>query len=185
VSDIPASVLRDVLSYDPETGLLHWKWRPREFFKSDRSWKIWNTRYAGREAFAQVRVKSDTLRYRTGVVMGRTMKAHRVAWTIHTGAWPAGVVEHIDNDGENNRFVNLKGSTQTANMKNARLSRANTSGVCGVVWSKLRSQWMARIRVNYRQIHLGYFGDLADAAAARRAAEAKYGFHENHGRVAA
>jgi hypothetical protein len=36
--------------------------------------------------------------------------------------------------------------------------------------------------VGRRYKHLGYFGTLAEAAAARKKAEMSHGFHVNHGR---
>lgn len=43
-------------------------------------------------------------------------------------------------------------------------------------------RWIAEIKKNYRKIHLGMFSTEADAIAARKAAEARLGFHPNHGR---
>jgi hypothetical protein len=36
--------------------------------------------------------------------------------------------------------------------------------------------------VDEKQIHLGCFDTLLEAAEARKKAEREYGFHENHGR---
>ena len=56
------------------------------------------------------------------------------------------------------------------------------SGVTGVHFSKSRNKFIAQIKVN-RQVHyLGCYNTLEEAAAAaRREAELKYGFHSNHG----
>ena len=44
-------------------------------------------------------------------------------------------------------------------------------------------KWKASIVHNRKDIFLGYFTHKEDAIKARKAAERKYGFHENHGRV--
>jgi hypothetical protein len=45
--------------------------------------------------------------------------------------------------------------------------------------------WCAGIKKDYQHHHLGYFDRLEDAAAARKAAEERMGFHPNHGRARA
>lgn len=58
--------------------------------------------------------------------------------------------------------------------------RSNTSGVTGV--RVLPSgKYHAYITVQKKQIALGSYEDIEDATAARKAAEAQYGFHVNHG----
>jgi len=41
---------------------------------------------------------------------------------------------------------------------------------------------MARIEISGTRIFLGYYATIAEAAAARAAANIEYGFHENHGK---
>ena len=48
-------------------------------------------------------------------------------------------------------------------------------------WRKDKRKWQAKIRVNKKFIHLGYFNDILDAELARKKAEEEYGFHDNHG----
>jgi len=48
--------------------------------------------------------------------------------------------------------------------------RDSRSGVLGVSWRRDCRRWQARICVNHRQRHLGYFQVITDAAAAYMAA---------------
>jgi len=50
----------------------------------------------------------------------------------------------------------------------------SSSGVRGVYFNKATEKWMARIKINKKWVYLGIHKDLADAAAARAAAEAHY-----------
>jgi hypothetical protein len=45
-------------------------------------------------------------------------------------------------------------------------SRNNTSGVRGVHWDSKRGKWRATMKHSGKKIHVGYFTDLAEAAAA-------------------
>jgi hypothetical protein len=58
----------------------------------------------------------------------------------------------------------------------------NTSGITGVTWHSQRGKWLAQIWVNGKKVHLGVFLSIDDAARARKDAEIKYSFHENHGK---
>jgi hypothetical protein len=83
-------------------------------------------------------------------------------------------VDHVDGDPLNNRRRNLRIATHQANQVNRkRLHPRNKSGVRGVYRGK-NGIWRACIMVNRRQIHLGSFVDLNEAAEARRAAELHY-----------
>jgi hypothetical protein len=44
--------------------------------------------------------------------------------------------------------------------------RNNTSGVKGVFWNSQKGRWHAQIMENYKYVHLGFYDDIRDAAAA-------------------
>jgi len=111
-------------------------------------------------------------------IKGVLFLAHRLAWTYMTGETPV-FIDHINHDRSDNRWENLRQTTHQENCKNCTFSKANTSGCTGVIWADNR--WVARIKVNYKEIVIGRFVKFSDAVKARKSAEIKYGFHENHG----
>lgn len=114
-------------------------------------------------------------------IAGKLYLLHRVIWLMVYGEWP-GEVDHINGDASDNRLVNLRDVTHEENGRNQRLRSNNQSGALGVCWHKGSRKWRAVIVVNNKQIHIGMFADKVDAMAARKSAEKKYGFHNNHGR---
>jgi hypothetical protein len=55
----------------------------------------------------------------------------------------------------------------------------NTSGYSGVNWSKAKKKWHAKICIDYKRIHLGYFADISDAIIAYENALKKYELKES------
>lgn len=91
-------------------------------------------------------------------------------------------VDHINHVRDDNRLCNIRLVDNTINSRNASIGKNNTTGVCGVYVDKRRvKKYCAEIKVNKVKRFLGYFDTLDEAAAARREAELKYGFHSNHG----
>jgi hypothetical protein len=76
-------------------------------------------------------------------------------------------VDHIDANGLDNRRQNLRVATVAENRRNRRRARNNRSGFNGVAWAKHERKWRATVRVNGKQIHVGYYHDLIKAAVAR------------------
>ena len=109
--------------------------------------------------------------------------AHRLAFLYMTGLMPKNHVDHINGVRGDNRWVNIRDVTPQENQKNVGLQKNNTSGIVGVRWNKNSKKWVATIKHNYKDIYLGQFDNVSDATSARKLAEVKYGFHENHGRI--
>lgn len=84
-----------------------------------------------------------------------------------------GACDHIDGDGLNNRKANLRAASNAENMRNARRRVDNSSGVKGVSWHTRRAKWRARIKVDSKEISIGYFDDKEAAAAAYAKAAAR------------
>jgi hypothetical protein len=57
----------------------------------------------------------------------------------------------------------------------------NTSGYVGVY--KRGAKWCAQISVDSKNMHLGIYDTIEQAAQARKQAEIDYGYHKNHGRI--
>ena len=173
-------VLRQLLRYEPETGKLFWKEREISHFDhtSDPAAQMarWNSRHAGAEALTC----RQHWGHMTGSVLGINVAAHRVVWAIHHGSWPSEMIDHINGDASDNRIENLRDATPQENSRNQKRRRNNTSGVLGV--NRVDGKWRAQIHHNGRNLTLGRFSTIEEAAAARKEAETMLGYHDNHGR---
>lgn len=156
--------VRELLTYDPNTGLMHWK-VARGCVK------------AGAEA------GFNEKGYRGIRIDGVQTYVHRVVFLLLYGRTPL-VVDHINGDRSDNRLINLREVDQSLNLRNRVMSSNNRSGVAGVFWNTERSRWTARIKVHGKTTHLGTFKRLEDAAAVRKEAERLLGFTERHGSAA-
>lgn len=82
--------------------------------------------------------------------------------------------DHADRNPFNNRKYNLRKATALENARNQSIPKNNASGFIGVLFKKNAKKWVARIRLNNKEIHLGYFAEKEDAIKARLEAETKY-----------
>ena len=159
--------LKELLHYNPETGVFTWL----KVHAKTRTAKVGGIAGCLHSAgYIMIGIK------------GTNYYAHRLAWLITYGDWPKEQIDHQDHNRSNNMISNLREATRQENARNQSLSRANKSGVCGVIWYKPTNKWMANIKENGKLVNLGYFYDFFEACCARKSAENKYCYHENHGR---
>lgn len=171
--------LWECLHYDPESGRLTWKHRPKEHFKRSADHLTWNIKFAGKSALKRRHGNG----YLTGTIDYQKCLAHRVVWKMMTGDEPP-QIDHINGVRSDNRFANLRAADNSVNSRNAAQRSDNTSGVKGVHWDSSRGKWAAAIAADGKSYHLGRFDTLPEATAARRTAERFLNFHPNHGRAA-
>lgn len=105
------------------------------------------------------------------IINQRQYKAHRIAWLLHYGEWPQDEIDHIDGNVGNNTLSNLRAVNRAKNAINRKLNKNNTSGYRGVSWYKKHQKWRALIAIDGKWVNLGYYKNLDEAIAVRKAKE--------------
>jgi hypothetical protein len=100
--------------------------------------------------------------------------SHRLAWKWVTGKDPAEVIDHINSDGSNNSWLNLREATWSQNSCNQKVGVPNLTGYKGVYYHRQNDCFTSQISVNRRTMHLGCFDTPEQAYAAYCAAADKY-----------
>jgi hypothetical protein len=136
-SDLTCERLRELFSYDEESGLF----RRRECADRSESGKI-----------ASGKVRSGHIKFR---VAGRKYYAHRLAFLYMNGVWPSVHIDHKDGDPSNNAWRNLREAFGNINQQNLRRARAGKGTPIGV--HKHGSKFQACICVDLVRHHLGTF----------------------------
>lgn len=137
---ITAARLRELLHYDPETGVFTRKVRTAQRHQvGDRADYGINT--GGMKG------------YRTVALDSRKYLAHRAAWLYVYGEWPNDQIDHMDGDPSNNRIANLRDVPDGVNKQNKRRpKKTSKSGFLGVYFHQNR--WYARVQLNRRQVYM-------------------------------
>jgi hypothetical protein len=153
---LTAERLRELLDYDPETGIFTWR--------ANR----------GRARAGMVAGYLARDGYRLIEIDGHPYQAHRLAWLYVFGEWPEGYLDHRDCDRDNNAIDNLRTANRHQNAGNSRISKRNTSGYKGVSWHKRDRKWQAQIYRDGKACSLGYFDDPEEAHEAYMDAAREY-----------
>lgn len=140
--------LREVLDYDPNTGVFAWKVRPSRSRIEPGS----PAGYVSQRGYVCVKID------------GRHYLAHRLAWLFMHGEWPPRLIDHINGVCSDNRIENLRLATATQN--NANSKGYGKSGIKGVTWDNRARKWKSEIRVNGPLVYLGLFDCPAAASFA-------------------
>ena len=139
--------VKDLLEYDPTTGLFTWDAK------------------RGCRAKGQPAGSRKPNGYISIFLCGRRYYAHRLAFFAMTGQEPAGVVDHINGDKSDNRWANLRAVSQSVNMENRIGAQSNSkTGLIGAS-PHACGRYIAQIRRNGMHKYLGLF-DTAEAAHA-------------------
>lgn len=168
-----------VLDYNQETGDLLWKRKP----STSKGNKIFNALFAGKKAGSLVTSCNSKTSYLQTKVGAKTYKNHRIIFAMMAGYMPE-QVDHIDHNGLNNKWSNLRASNNRDNAKNLPMQKSNKSGCIGVNWHKSAKKWQARaVNKDGKRIDLGRFDNIEDAIRVRKAYEKEFGYYEHRGDV--
>lgn len=75
-------------------------------------------------------------------------------------------IDHKNCDRLDNRRSNLRFASKADNQRNKPRQKNNTSGFKGVSWHSHNKMWVAKLHINRKRVHLGYFKDPAEASKA-------------------
>jgi hypothetical protein len=143
---------RALLAYDPDTGLFVW----RQKSHPNSHMKVGDRAGSTSSATGYASIKIDGVLY----------PAHRLAWLLAHGRWPAEHIDHINGCADDNRLSNLREATRSQNRQNAKRQSNNLLGAKGVRWHRQGRCYEARIRVDGKLKYLGLFETVDEAAEA-------------------
>ncbi|MBU4609190.1 HNH endonuclease [Achromobacter sp. GG226] len=154
--------IRELLTYDQNSGAFHWKARA-------------GVHRTGRIAGSLCRKDGYVI-----ISIDRTKRpAHRLAWAYVYGEWPKRLIDHINGVRTDNRIANLRDVDQSTNLQNRKRPTENSySGVLGAHYSKSKRRYYASILVRGKVHRLGSFLTAAEAGLAYQ--NAKRRLHEGY-----
>lgn len=145
--------LKQLLDYNPETGLF-----------------TWLEQYNSRTIVDSTAGTVDSGGYIKIQIYGKQYRGGRLAWFYMTGEWPLEYIDHKDGNRANDAWCNLREATYSESTHNRYLP-VGESGLRGV--RRIHSdppRWEARIAVGYHRTTLGTFDSAEEAHAAYLAA---------------
>lgn len=159
--DLDYEYAEKLIDYDPLTGVLK--------------------RKTGRNKGKEAGCAFNRYGHRHLRVGAKLYHAHRVAWLLHYGSMPYGIIDHIDGNGSNNAISNLRLATHAQNMHNRKINSNNRSGTKGVCFDPVMNRWVVQIRYNNRTTKRRFL-DLEDAV--RFAESTRAALHGEYSRSA-
>lgn len=146
-NSLTAERLRELLRYDPETGLF-------TRLAAHTTKRLGRVVKGGDNGDGYGRVTLDGSRY----------YLHRLAWLYMTGAWPTQEIDHCDGDKSNNRWSNLRDVPVQVNRQNRRSAeRTSATQVLGVSVCARTGKFVAQITNHNRNVYLGRFKTAPEA----------------------
>lgn len=159
MSELTQEKLKELLTYDPETGIFTWDDSRGRCKKGSKAGTLQS------DGYIQIRIA------------GVCYYAHRLAWLYINGNWPLQEIDHRNQIKTDNKFKNLREVTRSENGQNRKTLTSNSSGFKGVCWDKRTNKWIARIKLKGKRRHLGYYEKAEDASEAYKKAQEELHTH--------
>jgi len=157
-TDLTAQRLRELLHYDPQTGVFTW------IKPNGRKLKPGMVAGSLDRDLGYIHIGLDW----------ELHKAHRLAWLYVYSEWPANGLDHIDGNPSNNRISNLRDVPHAVNGQNRNRPNKNNKMKLLGAWRN-HDRWFSRIMDNGKLKYLGTFDTPEQANAAYVAAKRNLG----------
>ena len=151
MNEVSVEKLRELLDYDPETGVLKWK-------KTVNSRAVKGSPAGNLDPSGYVKLR----------IAGVLLRAHRVAWAIHHGVWPDDEIDHRNRVRNDNRIGNLRIAGRVGNTRNyspLSLNAETLARSIRYVEDGRPNPWRVEMKVDRQRIPSRSFDNLLDAAA--------------------
>lgn len=144
-----AELVRELLDYNPDTGVVTWK-----------------VKHSAMGKIGKIIGENKTGNYRVVCLYGKQYKLHRIIWLIVYGKWPTQFIDHINGIKGDNRLINLREVTRTENQLNRPYHRKG--GLPFTSYHKKYKKWAAVLPSVISKKHkisryLGYFDTQEEA----------------------
>jgi hypothetical protein len=157
--ELTQEILKELLDYDPLTGIFVWRERPLSMFKSEKDCYIWNKRFANKHAGCIAKVRGKL--YKNISILKKTYNLHRLAYFYITGKYTNDDIDCIDNDYTNIMFSNIR-LCKRSDTRYKTIKEKGTSGFIGVRLNK-NNRYRSEIYLDGKVIHLGMFNTPEEA----------------------
>lgn len=157
--------IRELIRYEPETGMFYW------------------LKYRGGNAKpGRVAGTTNAAGYVQITVNCKLYYAHRLAWLFSHGEMPDFEIDHRDGDPSNNRISNLRPATASQQKFNTKIRKNSSTGVKGVSYDSQRGKFMARVKTEGVYVLRKRFDSLEEAeTAVRNTRKSSHQDFANHG----
>jgi hypothetical protein len=115
----------------------------------------------------------NNMGYQNVLISGKQYGVHQIVYLLHYGFIPK-LIDHIDNNPQNNLVENLREANKTENNLNSKIRTDNTSGCKNVNWHSQKKKWQVRLCINKKSVSFGLFDDLEFADLVAQEARSKY-----------
>jgi len=98
--------------------------------------------------------------YLVAYIDSKQYRVHQLVWFLHHGEFLK-EIDHIDRNRSNNRLINLRPCLRLENCGN---TSPRVHKYKGVTFCKTTQKWKAQIGIDYRNVNLGRFQTIEEAA---------------------
>lgn len=160
-SIITQEELKELLHYNPDTGVFIWIKVPKKSLKISVGLVAGYKNYYG---------------YCSIYIKGALFPAHRLAFLYMNGLMPVNFIDHVNGNPFDNKFDNLREASHLENMRNKKMRKDNTSGYVGIEYVNKSNRWRAVCNTGGKKNFLGSFASKEEASEAYNDfAKLKYG----------